>query len=237
MNLKDQIASLASRFANDVVAAITAAVAERLDGEASPPRGPRGQRSRRGTERNARGRTREQVAAIGEKILGALRKVKDGLRAEELRAKVGLARAEIQRPIAQLLAEGRLRKTGEKRSTVYFAGDAPSGAKEEGTATRRAAKQARRAGAKSRKAGASETKAAPARRPGATAKAKKPHGSKKRPSKAGRAGAATAPAAPAADAKNVTAEAAPAAPAAEASKAKTAAPRKATAKKPPAKTG
>ena len=56
-----------------------------------------------------------------EKIVVLLKKHKGGLLAEKLRSNLGLSRNAIQRPIAQALTDGKITKTGEKRSTTYFA--------------------------------------------------------------------------------------------------------------------
>lgn len=70
-------------------------------------------------ERRSR-RSDEDITEVVERIVAILKKNKAGLRAERLRAELALPRKELQRPIAHALAEGKIRKEGEKRSTTYF---------------------------------------------------------------------------------------------------------------------
>jgi len=71
------------------------------------------------------GRTRRSRSDIGDAvdaIVALLRRHPEGLRAEQIRAELGLASKELPRPIAEGLLTRRLRKTGRKRATTYFAG-------------------------------------------------------------------------------------------------------------------
>jgi hypothetical protein len=45
----------------------------------------------------------------------------EGLRAEQIRAALGVEAKELPRPLADALAAGRVTKTGQKRATTYFA--------------------------------------------------------------------------------------------------------------------
>jgi hypothetical protein len=128
--IRDKIAALAARFAEDVVGVISESIAGHL-------RNAGAARSRvelRGvTERAAAGGTRirrsaSQLDAISDRIVAQLGKKPDGVRAEDLRASLGLPRSAIARPIAQLLSAKRIRKTGEKRRTTYFLAGSGGGA-------------------------------------------------------------------------------------------------------------
>jgi hypothetical protein len=66
-------------------------------------------------------------------IVSLLERRPDGLRAEQIRAELGLEAKELPRPIAEALASKRINKQGQKRATTYFA---------RGTAPRAAAKSA-----------------------------------------------------------------------------------------------
>jgi hypothetical protein len=113
MDLRERIAELASRFASDILDAVSAALDEGLEAGA-PGRGA--------TPRtDGRGRTRAEIVATGDRILAVLQGAPQGIRAEELRAQMGLSRQEILRPMALLLAGGKVKKTGAKRATVYYA--------------------------------------------------------------------------------------------------------------------
>ena len=54
-------------------------------------------------------------------LVATLGKHKAGLRSEQLQKTLKLSKAEIVGPLAQGLAMGRLKKTGERRATTYFA--------------------------------------------------------------------------------------------------------------------
>jgi hypothetical protein len=114
-SLRERISSLASRFADEILAVVSQSVDERLahGGAVAPSFG-------RKVGRVAR-RSADALAEVGERIVAALAREPRGIRSEDLRAAVGLTRAEMFRPIGMLLAAGRIRKTGQKRRTVYFA--------------------------------------------------------------------------------------------------------------------
>jgi hypothetical protein len=120
--IRDKIAALAARFAEDVVGVISESIAGHLRNAGSA----RNRVELRGvTERAAAGgsrirRSASQLDAISDRIVAQLGKKPDGVRAEDLRASLGLPRSAIARPIAQLLSAKRIRKTGEKRRTTYF---------------------------------------------------------------------------------------------------------------------
>lgn len=63
--------------------------------------------------------------ALGD-IVGLLGSNPDGLGAETIRDRLGMDKKDIARPIAMGLGNGELTKTGEKRSTKYYA--VPKGA-------------------------------------------------------------------------------------------------------------
>ena len=58
--------------------------------------------------------------------MGLLGENPGGLRAEQIRQKLGLQAKELPRPLKEGLEGGRLSKVGRKRATTYFAGAAPS---------------------------------------------------------------------------------------------------------------
>jgi hypothetical protein len=54
-------------------------------------------------------------------MVALLRAHPTGLRSEQIRAELGLRANEMPRPIAMALSKKKIRKTGQKRATTYFA--------------------------------------------------------------------------------------------------------------------
>jgi len=73
-----------------------------------------------GTHRRAR-RSGAEIAETVDSVVRVLRGRPEGLRAEQIRAELGLPAKALPRAIAEGLATRRLRKTGRKRATTYFA--------------------------------------------------------------------------------------------------------------------
>jgi hypothetical protein len=130
--LRASIESLASDFAKGVLAAIHGASLEEILGEGASRRGPgRPRGSRRATRASApaqRGRGRKRIrrsakdiAAVAERIVSFVGKHPKGLRAEQIRKELGIAKNAWMKPLGLALGSKKLRKTGEKRSTTYFA--------------------------------------------------------------------------------------------------------------------
>ena len=82
--------------------------------------GPKGKAGRRKGGRLAR-RSPDDIAGVVDKIVGLLEKHASGLRAEDIRNKLGLEAKELPRPIADALGAKRIVKEGQKRATTYFA--------------------------------------------------------------------------------------------------------------------
>ena len=142
MPLREKLSALASSFTQDVLHAIRAASIEDLVGEApggarragraprasapeaapapSPgPGRPRGRGGRRASGRLGR-RSPADIAGVIDRIVALLRQSPHGLRAEQIRAKLGLQAKELPRPLREAFEAGRLGKSGEKRATTYF---------------------------------------------------------------------------------------------------------------------
>jgi hypothetical protein len=58
---------------------------------------------------------------VADGIVSLVKKHKGGLRAEQIRAELGIAKKEWARPLEDALASKKLTKKGEKRATTYFA--------------------------------------------------------------------------------------------------------------------
>jgi len=66
-------------------------------------------------------RSADEIQASLSKIVTLLQKHKDGLRAEEIRANLGMQAKEMPRVLKEGLASKLLRSKGQKRATTYFA--------------------------------------------------------------------------------------------------------------------
>lgn len=134
-SLRQRLDELASSFASEVLDAIRGAslqellgspsggaqhVAARVVASAPPPRAAR-RRAGRLPRRSA-----GDIAQVVESIVGLLRQTPKGLRAEEIRERLGLQAKELPRPLNEALESGRLVKSGQKRATTYFVKGASS---------------------------------------------------------------------------------------------------------------
>jgi Fic family protein len=54
-------------------------------------------------------------------VVAQLKQHRAGLRSEQLQKLLQLTKGELVRPITEALATGQIVKTGERRSTTYFA--------------------------------------------------------------------------------------------------------------------
>src|SRR5271163_2843857 len=128
-DLRSSIQSLAQAFAAGVLNAIrsssledilaeTEGVAKRGPGRPPGNRG-RGRPPSSSSKRLAR-RSADDLAAVTESIVALVKKHPKGLRAEQIRAELGIAKKEWMRPLGLALDSKKLTKKGEKRSTTYF---------------------------------------------------------------------------------------------------------------------
>jgi hypothetical protein len=145
--LRSTIEQLADAFVSGVLAAMRKAPLEEIldqtgrsvakaAARATGPRAaaPAAPKAKSKTGRLAR-RSPEELSKVLDDIVALLQKNPEGLRAEQIRDQLNLISKELPRPLADGVAAGRLRKTGEKRATTYFAtgkGGGASGAKRGG---------------------------------------------------------------------------------------------------------
>jgi len=134
--LRSTLERLVHDFANEVLGAIRTASLSDLAAEtgrgagithaahAAPSAGA-APRAKRGKIKLGR-RSAKDIGAVIERVVSLLH-TKPGLRAEQIRAELGLAQNELPRPIAQALSEGKISKVGIKRATKYFAGKRAAG--------------------------------------------------------------------------------------------------------------
>ena len=123
------INSLASEFAHSLLRALRNASLDEIISETSAGHASGGRRAaaaaapgrRRGGGRLRR-RSEKDIQAVVGRIVSLLQSNKKGLRAEDIRQKLGLDRREIPRPLAEALRKKLVSKKGKKRATTYFAG-------------------------------------------------------------------------------------------------------------------
>ena len=135
-NLRSALNHLTSNFASAVLDAIkTASLDELVSGSAghaaparrgpgrprgsgtSPGASPRPKRTPAG--RLAR-RSPEQIAKAVERVVALVKKSKDGLRSEQIRAELKLDKRELPRVLGEGLTKKVLKSKGQKRATRYF---------------------------------------------------------------------------------------------------------------------
>ena len=136
-SLRTNLRSLADTFAGAVLDAIRSASLEELltgAGGSRPgpgrPKGPRAAsasgtaappgKARRSSGRLAR-RSPEQIAKALEAVVALVKKHKGGLRAEQIRAELGMQAKEMPRVLAEGLSKKKLKSRGRKRATTYTA--------------------------------------------------------------------------------------------------------------------
>lgn len=68
-----------------------------------------------------RRRSKQDVENLVGEIVRLVKRTKDGLRAEQIREELGIERKLLPRALATALADKKLHKKGQKRSTTYFA--------------------------------------------------------------------------------------------------------------------
>jgi len=138
--LRDDLNALAQRFATEVLHAVRAASLDDLVAQhrTAPRRAPA--RSRVATLRAGGGgqpdplkvpkqpkggrlarRTPADIEKVLAKVVTAVKASKSGLRAEEIKKKLGLQPNELPRVLKQGLSTKKLKAKGQKRATTYSA--------------------------------------------------------------------------------------------------------------------
>jgi hypothetical protein len=69
-----------------------------------------------------RRRSAEEIVGVLDGIVALLKKNRSGLRAEQIRAELGLQAKEMPRVLKEGLSTQKLKSKGQKRATTYFAG-------------------------------------------------------------------------------------------------------------------
>jgi hypothetical protein len=135
MSLRSQLDALACSFASAVVEAIRGASLHELVGHEigngrssriAPPGGdgqpdPLSAPKKRGKNGRLPRRSAEEIATTLNKIVLLVKTHKAGMRAEEIRSKLGMESREMPRILKEGLAKKKLSSKGNKRATTYFA--------------------------------------------------------------------------------------------------------------------
>ena len=132
MDLRAKIQQLATHFATSVLEVIRQTSLEELLGERGlpgagavsrargfDPAAGKASRPSRSTGRLPR-RSADDIAKTVSQIAALLKKHKGGLRAEQIRAALGLQPKEMPRPLSEGVKARAFKKKGQKRATTYF---------------------------------------------------------------------------------------------------------------------
>ncbi len=134
-SLRTQLADLAESFTNAVVDAIRGASLDELLAEsgaksrraaprseaASAPRAAAAAKpARTSSSGRLRRRSAEDIAEILDSVVALVKKHGEGLRAEQIRAELGMQAKELPRVLKEGLASRKLKSKGQKRATTYF---------------------------------------------------------------------------------------------------------------------
>jgi hypothetical protein len=116
--LQAEIERLAKKFADDLLELLGAASFQALSeelGAVATRRAPALPASPR------RGRPRSDMTPVVDQVVSILRQAgKQGMLSEQLRRRLGAPRPVMLRALAAALESKRIRKTGSRRSTIYF---------------------------------------------------------------------------------------------------------------------
>jgi hypothetical protein len=140
MTLRSKIEALAASFAQEVLDAMKSAsfdeIASLGGGARRGPGRPAGRRSAGGGGGKRIRRSMKDIVSTLDDVVKVVGAAKNGLRAEEIRAKLDLESKQLPRVLKEGLATKRLSKKGEKRATTYFAGKGKArGARKKGAST------------------------------------------------------------------------------------------------------
>jgi hypothetical protein len=137
-NLRSQLNTLAATFANQIMAALQGASLQELVSGGAGERVGKGRRAtgitvgdrepaplstpptRKGKNGRLPRRSAEEIAATLNKVVLLVKTQKNGLRAEEIRSKLGLLPKEMPRILKEGISTKKLTSKGQKRATTYF---------------------------------------------------------------------------------------------------------------------
>ena len=134
--LRSQLDALAANFASQIMASLRGASLHDLVGRtADVPAAGNGRRARGGGRQpealpvsakprkpgRLPRRSAEEIAETLNKIVLLVKTQKNGMRAEEIRSKLGMQAKEMPRILKEGLSKKKLTSKGNKRATTYFA--------------------------------------------------------------------------------------------------------------------
>jgi hypothetical protein len=106
-----------ARSADRPTAFASSGAARRAVSNATPAPAPKAARANGRLPR----RSAEEIQAMLGKVIGLVKKHKDGLRAEEIRTNLGMLSKEMPRILKEGVSTKKLSTKGQKRATTYFA--------------------------------------------------------------------------------------------------------------------
>ena len=128
-DLRSSIHALVQSFASSVLQAIHSSPLEEILGAHTAakrgpgrPAGKRGPGRPRGSRSKRARRTAKDITAVADSIVALVKNHPKGLRGEQIRAELGIAKNHWMKPLGMALDSKKLRKKGEKRATTYFTG-------------------------------------------------------------------------------------------------------------------
>ena len=127
-NLQTQLTRLAQNFAAAIVEALKGAPLQELLGDGRALANGRSAVRASGpsirpvrTSGRLRRRSAEDIAKALDQVVSLIKKHSEGLRAEQVRDKLGLQAKEMPRIFKEGLSKRVLKSKGQKRATTYFA--------------------------------------------------------------------------------------------------------------------
>lgn len=128
--LQDTLRDLAAMFATSVLETVKGGSLQDLLTESSggAPRGPGRPKTSEASKQDRvarpgrlKRRSPEDIAEALDGVVGLLKKNKSGLRAEQIRQKLGMQAKEMPRILKEGLGKKAFKSKGQKRATMYFA--------------------------------------------------------------------------------------------------------------------
>jgi hypothetical protein len=118
--LHSTLTTLATNFANDVVSALGKMSLDELLAETSPSGRPTRTRSVTHRQSTRVRRTAADIEVLVGRVVDLLNAERTGMRAENLRVRLGVARKDLPMALTSALMTKKIKKTGQKRATKYF---------------------------------------------------------------------------------------------------------------------
>lgn len=120
-SVETAIRERASEFAEGLLEALRSASLSDIVGGGAPELPPaRRAPVRRQPRHKGVRRSDTEINELAKEIVDLCKKHPDGVKAEEMRAVLKVENRDLQRPIFLLLKRGSVKKTGQKRATLYF---------------------------------------------------------------------------------------------------------------------